>query len=176
MAVIQQTLKEALDYAQLRQLPQEGDVNGSWAEAVALVRRAVGGIQSYAVVRKNGGDISVVKDFGLAYQCSAIAEISKVYPLTFGTTETEESLSPIDEQREELESRIMGKGQEAVTDSEEINAFLESLQGKGFEEDAEPTSLEEAERLAKLPVYRETKAETARRTATKRGRPKSARK
>lgn len=174
MAVIQQTLKEALDYAQLRQLPQEGDVNGSWAEAVALVRRAVGGIQSYAVVRKNGGDISVVKDFGLAYQCSAIAEISKVYPLTFGTAE--EGLSPIDEQREESESRIMGNGQEAVTDSKEINAFRESLQGKGFEEDAEPTSPEEAERLAKLPVYRETKAETARRTATKRGRPKSARK
>jgi len=172
MAIIQQTFKEALGDCHLQELPQEGDVNGDWTEAVALVKRAVGGVQSYAVVRKDDGAISVVKDFGLAYQCSAIAEISKVYPLAFGVTE--EGQSFVDEQQGGLESQIFDNGQETVTDAKEVGDFLASLQGKEFDVDVEPTSTEEAERLAKLPVQSEkgTTTRTTRKTTAKRGRPR----
>lgn len=80
MAVIQQTLKEALDYAQLSELPQEGEPNGGWSHAIALVKRSVGGVESYAIAEKRNGGVSITHDFGMAYQCSGLKGIDKVYP------------------------------------------------------------------------------------------------
>lgn len=82
MAIIKQTLKEALDAVKIAALPQEGDKSGDWQTAIALVSRSVGGVQSYAVVEKTDGKISVKKDFGVAYQCSGIRGIAQVFPLS----------------------------------------------------------------------------------------------
>lgn len=80
MAIIQQTLEEAMKDAKLCSLPKEAEMDAPWVEAIALVDRMAAGIQSYALVKKVAGKVIVVHDYGFSYQCNGIKEIKHIYP------------------------------------------------------------------------------------------------
>lgn len=125
MAIIKQTLKEALDAVKIAALPQEGDKDSDWQTAIALVSRSVGGVQSYAVVEKTDDKISVKKDFGMAYQCSGIRGIVQVFPLSKEAVWHKKMIEDVEKELAEEQAR-MSHASEAGEKEEEETAGQES--------------------------------------------------
>lgn len=135
MAIIQQSLKDALADRNLAELPLECNVDADWQEAIVLVARAVGGVQSYAYATKKDGKVSVVRDFGFAYQCSGIKGVLKAYPIGFVTTSSEPKVQVIKEEENASVEETTESNDYAPTSSEEAMLAAEA-------DNAHPTTIE----------------------------------
>lgn len=157
MAIIQQSLKDALADRKLAELPVECNLEADWSEAIVLVARAVGGVQSYAYATKKDGKISVVRDFGFAYQCSSVKSILKAFPV--GVVQLSAGAEKVGENEKETQNPPSDNKEEDVdglnADNNPENGDY-SFSDKG----------EEAMRVAEADNVRTAK------TTAKRGRPR----
>ena len=69
-------LIDALQYASVRELPNEAEEGREWLKALALVSKKNGSKAYVALAKGKMGEDKIVKDFG---EISAVAVIEKVY-------------------------------------------------------------------------------------------------
>lgn len=73
-------LIDALQYASVRELPNEAEEGREWLKALALVSKKNGSKAYVALAKGKMGEDKVVKDFG---EISAVAVIEKIYPYLY---------------------------------------------------------------------------------------------
>ena len=73
-------LIDALQYASVRELPNEAEEGREWLKALALVSKKNGSKAYVALAKGKMGEDKIVKDFG---EISAVAVIEKVYPYLY---------------------------------------------------------------------------------------------
>ena len=73
-------LIDALQYASVRELPNEAEEGREWLKALALVSKKNGSKAYVALAKGKTGEDKIVKDFG---EISAVAVIEKVYPYLY---------------------------------------------------------------------------------------------
>lgn len=106
------TLKEALNYAHLHELPAKWDNKALWIKAIGLVTRMNGRVQSYVILRREAsGRYFTVKDFSL----DAIRSIDEIYPYIYIDSQflPKFTTQQADEKHEYI-ARISGKSIEEV--------------------------------------------------------------
>ena len=73
-------LVDALQYAGVRELPNEAEEGREWLKALALVSKRNGSKAYVALAKGKAGEDKIVKDFG---EISAVAVIEKIYPYLY---------------------------------------------------------------------------------------------
>ena len=73
-------LIDALQYASVRELPNEAEEGREWLKALALVSKRNGSKAYVALAKGKTGEDKIVKDFG---EISAVAVIEKIYPYLY---------------------------------------------------------------------------------------------
>lgn len=163
MAIIQQSLRDALADRRLTELPSECGLDAEWQEAIVLVARAVGGVQSYAYATKKDGKISVVRDFGFAYQCSGIKDVLKVYPIGFVAASNVPSVQ-VNEEEEKIEE---SKKETANSVNSESGLSVNDEAGEANDDFRPNIELKKPTPTKKLGRPRKTDAERISKTARK---------
>ena len=77
---IDEMLVDALQFASIRELPEEWDGEREWIKALALVSKRNGSKAYVALAKGKTGEDKIVKDFG---EISAVAVIEKIYPYLY---------------------------------------------------------------------------------------------
>ena len=77
---LDEMLIDALQYASVRELPNEAEEGREWLKALALVSKRNGSKAYVALAKGKTGEDKIVKDFG---EISAVAVIEKVYPYLY---------------------------------------------------------------------------------------------
>lgn len=73
-------LVDALQFASIRELPNEAEEGREWLKALALVSKRNGSKAYVALAKGKTGEDKIVKDFG---EISAVAVIEKIYPYLY---------------------------------------------------------------------------------------------
>ena len=77
---LDEMLIDALQYASVRELPNEAEEGREWLKALALVSKRNGSKAYVALAKGKTGEDKIVKDFG---EISAVAVVEKVYPYLY---------------------------------------------------------------------------------------------
>ena len=77
---LDEMLFDAVQYASVRELPNEAEEGREWLKALALVSKKNGSKAYVALAKGKTGEDKIVKDFG---EISAVAVVEKVYPYLY---------------------------------------------------------------------------------------------
>jgi hypothetical protein len=77
---LDEMLIDALQYASVRELPNEAEEGREWLKALALVSKKNGSKAYVALAKGKMGEDKIVKDFG---EISAVAKVEKIYPFLY---------------------------------------------------------------------------------------------
>lgn len=77
---LDEMLVDALQYASVRELPEEWDGEREWIKALALVIKRNGSRAYVALAKGKSGEDKIVKDFG---EISAVAKVEKIHPYLY---------------------------------------------------------------------------------------------